>query len=286
MWVADKWRDFELIDCSGGEKLERWGNYTLVRPDPQAVWDTPRENPAWKNRSARYERSSSGGGQWDKGALPESWQVTYGELTFNVKPMNFKHTGLFPEQAVNWDYIMEKIRGAKRHINLLNLFAYTGGATVAAARAGASVCHVDAAKGMVAWAKENAAASGLSDKPIRWIIDDCEKFVRREIRRGHKYDAIIMDPPSYGRGPNGEVWKLEDSLYPFVDLTSEILSDEPLFVLINAYTTGLSAGTMRYIAESVYTRRFGGKSESQELGLPVTDSGLALPCGASCRWSR
>ncbi|MBR6258865.1 MAG: class I SAM-dependent methyltransferase, partial [Oscillospiraceae bacterium] len=204
MWVADKWRDFELIDCSCGEKLERWGKYTLVRPDPQAVWDTPRDNPAWKSPSARYERSSSGGGKWDKGSLPESWQVTYGELTFNVKPMNFKHTGLFPEQAVNWDYIIEKIRGAGRHISLLNLFAYTGGATVAAACAGASVCHVDAAKGMVAWARENAAASGLAEKPIRWIIDDCEKFVRQEIRRGHKYDAIIMDPPSYGRGPNGE----------------------------------------------------------------------------------
>ena len=286
MWVADKWRDFELIDCSCGEKLERWGKYTLVRPDPQAVWDTPRDNPAWKSPSARYERSSSGGGKWDKGSLPESWQVTYGELTFNVKPMNFKHTGLFPEQAVNWDYIIEKIRGAGRHISLLNLFAYTGGATVAAACAGASVCHVDAAKGMVAWAKENAVSSGLSEKPIRWIIDDCEKFVRREIRRGHKYDAIIMDPPSYGRGPNGEVWKLEDSLYPFVDLTAELLSDEPLFVLINAYTTGLSAGTMRYIAESVYTRRFGGRAEAQELGLPVTETGLCLPCGCTCRWEK
>ncbi len=284
MWVSDEWRDFEIIDCSKGEKLERWGKYTLVRPDPQAIWDTKRTNPAWQRSSARYSRSSTGGGSWDKGRLPEKWQVSYKELTFNVKPMNFKHTGLFPEQAVNWDFIMNKIRNAGRHINVLNLFAYTGGATVAAAAAGASVCHVDAAKGMVAWAKENAKASGLEDKPIRWIVDDCAKFVEREIRRGHTYDAIIMDPPSYGRGPSGEVWKLEESLYPFVKLCTGVLSDDPLFVLINSYTTGLSASTLTYIAGSLFTPRFGGKAVSDELGLPVTESGLCLPCGATCRW--
>jgi 23S rRNA (cytosine1962-C5)-methyltransferase len=285
MWVSDKWRDFELLDCSDGEKLERWGDYILVRPDPQAIWNTKRTNPNWKKASARYERSSRGGGSWDKGGLPEKWQISYGELTFNVKPMNFKHTGLFPEQAVNWDYIMEKIRGAGRPINVLNLFAYTGGATVAAAAAGAKVCHVDAAKGMVQWARENAKASGLEDRPIRWIVDDCAKFVEREIRRGHKYDAIIMDPPSYGRGPSGEIWKLEENLYPFVKLCTGVLSDDPLFVLINSYTTGLSASTLTYIAGSLFAPRFGGKAVSDELGLPVTETGLCLPCGAACRWS-
>ena len=224
------------------------------------------------------------GGSWDKGRLPANWQIKYGELTFNVKPMNFKHTGLFPEQAANWDWAMRKIRAANRPISVLNLFGYTGAATVACAKAGASVCHVDAAKGMVAWGKENAAASGLSDAPIRWIVDDCAKFVEREIRRGHKYDAIIMDPPSYGRGPGGEVWKLEQNLWPFVSLCAGVLSDEPLFVLINSYTTGLSASVLSYVTESIFTKKFGGSSESQELGLPVTDSGLYLPCGASCRW--
>ena len=286
MWISDRWRDFELIDCSHGEKLERWGGQILVRPDPQAIWNTPRTNPAWKKPSARYSRSSSGGGHWDKSSVPESWQISYGQLRFNVRPMNFKHTGLFPEQAANWDYIMEKIRSAGRPVSVLNLFAYTGAATVAAAKAGASVCHVDAAKGMVAWAKENAAASGVREAPIRWIVDDCVKFVEREIRRGRRYDALIMDPPSYGRGPSGEVWKLEDNIWDFVDLTSRVLSDAPLFVLINSYTTGLSASTVSYIAESVFTRHFGGHSESQELGLPVTDSGLALPCGCSCRWEK
>ena len=284
MWISDKWKDFELLDCSKGEKLERWGKYVLVRPDPQAIWDTPKIHPGWKNRAARYARSSAGGGKWDKGALPESWQIRYGELTFNVKPMNFKHTGLFPEQAVNWDYIISKIQRAGRPINVLNLFAYTGGATVAAASAGASVCHVDAARGMVAWARENAAASGLADKPIRWIVDDCVKFVEREIRRGRKYDAIIMDPPSYGRGPSGEIWKLEENLFSFVKLCSGVLSDDPLFVIINSYTTGLSAATLTYIAQTVFSTRFGGHAESQELGLPVTESGLCLPCGAACRW--
>ena len=284
MWIADKWQDFELIDCSKGEKLERWGRYYLVRPDPQAIWDAPRLNSHWHDRDARYRRSETGGGSWDKGHLPENWKIRYGELTFNVKPMNFKHTGLFPEQAANWDWAMRKIRAANRPISVLNLFGYTGAATVACAKAGASVCHVDAAKGMVAWGKENAAASGLSDAPIRWIVDDCAKFVEREIRRGHKYDAIIMDPPSYGRGPGGEVWKLEQNLWPFVSLCAGVLSDEPLFVLINSYTTGLSASVLSYVTESIFTKKFGGSSESQELGLPVTDSGLYLPCGASCRW--
>ena len=284
MWISDKWKDFELIDCSRGEKLERWGDQILVRPDPQAIWDTPRANPLWKRPSARYSRSATGGGHWDRGSVPEMWSVRYGELTFRVKPMNFKHTGLFPEQACNWDFIMEKIRAAGRPVSVLNLFGYTGAATVAAAKAGASVCHVDAAKGMVQWGKENAEASGVRDKPIRWIVDDCGKFVEREARRGRRYDAIIMDPPSYGRGPGGEVWKLEDNLWDFVAATAEILSDAPLFVVINSYTTGLSASTIGYVADSIFTKRFGGHSESRELGLPVTDSGLALPCGASCRW--
>ena len=284
MWISDKWRDYELIDCSNGEKLERWGNYTLVRPDPQAIWHTARRDRRWQECDGRYARSHSGGGAWDKHSLPASWQISYGELRFNVKPMNFKHTGIFPEQASNWDFIMRKIRSAGREISVLNLFAYTGAATVAALAAGASVCHVDAAKGMVAWAKENAAASGVSDRPVRWIVDDCAKFVEREIRRGRRYDAIIMDPPSYGRGPGGEVWKLEDSLWDFVSLTAGVLSDDPLFVIINSYTTGLAPSVLTYISESIFTRRFGGRSESEELGLPVTASGLCLPAGAACRW--
>lgn len=286
MWISDKWQDFELIDCSGGEKLERWGGYTLVRPDPQAIWNTPRTNRGWREHSGKYQRSSAGGGQWSKEKLPESWRIKYGSLVFNVKPMNFKHTGLFPEQAVNWDFLREKIKNAGREISVLNLFAYTGGATVAAAEAGAKVCHVDAAKGMVSWAKDNAKASGLENRPIRWIIDDCGKFVEREIRRGHKYDAIIMDPPSYGRGPSGEIWKLEENLYPFVELCSKVISDNPLFVIINSYTTGLSPSTLTYIAGTVFEKKFGGKTESRELGLPVTESGFVLPCGAACRWER
>ena len=284
MWVSDKWRDFELLDCSRGEKLERWGRYTVVRPDPQAIWDTPRSDRRWQHCDGRYTRSASGGGSWDRGSLPASWQISYGELKFNVKPMSFKHTGIFPEQAANWDYIMRKVRSAGRPISVLNLFAYTGAATVAALAAGASVCHVDAAKGMVAWAKENAASSGVADRSVRWIVDDCAKFVEREIRRGRRYDAIIMDPPSYGRGPGGEVWKIEDNLWDFVSLTAGVLSDDPLFVIINSYTTGLSPSVLTYIAESIFTRRFGGRAESRELGLPVTATGLCLPCGAACRW--
>ncbi|MCI5563038.1 MAG: class I SAM-dependent methyltransferase [Clostridiales bacterium] len=284
MWVSDGWRDYELIDCGGGEKLERWGKHVLVRPDPQAIWQTPRNNPLWRRPDARYARASTGGGAWEKKDVPAQWQVRYRELTFQVKPMNFKHTGLFPEQAANWDFAMEQIRRAGRPISVLNLFAYTGGATVACAAAGASVCHVDAARGMVSWGRDNARASGLEDAPIRWIVDDCAKFVEREIRRGRRYDAVIMDPPSYGRGPSGEVWKLEDSLWPFVELVAGVLSDEPLFFLINSYTTGLAPSVLTYILESLITPKYGGRTHSDELGLPVTESGLALPCGATGRW--
>ena len=284
MWTADQWRDYELLDASRGERLERWGSHVLVRPDPQAIWKTERTLPGWKSPEGRYIRSSSGGGAWDKEALPQSWEIGYGDLRFHVKPMNFKHTGLFPEQAVNWDWMGRKIRSSGREISVLNLFAYTGGATVACLAAGASVCHVDAAKGMVAWAKENAALSGVADRPIRWIVDDCAKFVEREIRRGRRYDAVIMDPPSYGRGPGGEVWKLEENLWDFVTLIYGVLSDDPLFVLINSYTSGLAPSVLTYITDSIFTARRGGSSRAEELGLPVTYSGLALPCGASCRW--
>lgn len=285
MWISDQWQDFELIDCSGGEKLERWGSYTVVRPDPQAIWATPRTRSEWNQQGGHYKRSNTGGGKWDKGNLPADWTIGYKDLTFQVKPMNFKHMGLFPEQATNWDWAMEQIRSSGREISVLNLFAYTGAATVACLKAGASVCHVDAAKGMVSWAKQNAQVSGVIDRPVRWIVDDCAKFVEREIRRGHHYDAIIMDPPSYGRGPGGEVWKLENDLWDFVCLTANVLSDDPLFVLINTYTTGLSPSVLTYMSESIFTKRFGsGVSDSQELGLPVTESGLVLPCGCSCRW--
>lgn len=238
MWIANKWKDYEVLDCSEGEKLERWGQYTLIRPDPQVIWNTTREHAKWSKYDAKYARSSTGGGAWNTKKLPDKWQIHYKELTFQVKPMNFKHTGVFPEQAANWDWVMEKIRGAKRPVSVLNLFAYTGGATLACAAAGASVCHVDAARGMVSWARENATVSGLADRPIRWIVDDCAKFVEREIKRGRHYDAIIMDPPSYGRGPSGEVWKLEKDLFDFVKLCVGVLSEDPLFVVINSYTTG------------------------------------------------
>jgi 23S rRNA (cytosine1962-C5)-methyltransferase len=284
MWISEGWRDYELLDCSGGERLERWGSYVLVRPDPQAIWDTPRLHPGWENPDGRYTRSSKGGGSWDRGRLPPVWGIGYRELRFRVKPMNFKHTGIFPEQAANWEYIREKVSAAGRPVKVLNLFAYTGAATLAGLYAGASVCHVDAARGMVNWARENAAASGLADGPVRWIVDDCAKFVEREIRRGNRYDAVILDPPSYGRGPGGEVWKLENSLWSFLQLVLGALSDRPLFVLLNSYTTGLSPSVLTYLCESVFTRRYGGRSDAQELGLPVRESGLTLPCGASCRW--
>ena len=285
MWVSDQWKDYELIDCGRGEKLERWGDKLLVRPDPQAIWSTPRNHRGWRMPDARYARSSSGGGQWADKSVPQRWQVNYRDLTFNVGLMNFKHTGVFPEQAANWDFAREQIRNAGRPVSVLNLFAYTGGATIACAAAGASVCHVDAAKGMVQWARDNAKSSGLEAKPIRWIIDDCGKFVEREIRRGRKYDAVIMDPPSYGRGPSGEVWKLEENLYPFVELVSGVLSGEPLFVILNSYTTGLAPSVLTYILQTVIGGKFGGRTVSDELGLPVTQTGLALPCGATGRWT-
>lgn len=286
MWIANQWKDFEVIDTSDGEKLERWGKYFLVRPDPQVIWATKKEHPRWRSFDARYARSNSGGGQWSRHQLPERWQVRYRDLTFHVKPMNFKHTGVFPEQAVNWDFIDRTIRSAGRPVSVLNLFAYTGGATLAAAKAGATVCHVDAAKGMVAWARENAAASGLNEAPIRWIIDDCAKFVEREIKRGRRYDAVIMDPPSYGRGPSGEIWKLEKDLFPFLKLVAGVLSDDPLFFLINSYTTGLAPSVLTCLLDTILTPRFGGSTVSDEVGLPVSESGLVLPCGATGRWIR
>lgn len=284
MWVSTNWNDYELIDCGGGEKLERWGQHLLVRPDPQAIWNTPRTHRGWTQNAGRYTRSSTGGGAWQNRSMPQRWTIRYGALTFNVKPMNFKHTGLFPEQAVNWDWAQQQIRAAGRPVSVLNLFAYTGAATVACASAGASVCHVDAAKGMVQWARENAKSSGLEQANIRWIVDDCVKFVEREIRRGRRYDAVIMDPPSYGRGPTGELWKLEENLCPFVELVSGVLSEKPLFLILNSYTTGLAPSVLTYLLESVITARFGGHTDSQELGLPVTESGLYLPCGATGRW--
>ena len=284
MWIADGWKDYELLDCGSGEKLERWGRQILVRPDPQAIWESKRENPGWKRAQGRYFRSGDGGGHWEKDKLPEQWQVKYRDLTFNVKPMNFKHTGLFPEQAVNWDFAREKIQNAGRSVRVLNLFAYTGGATVACAAAGAQVCHVDAAKGMVNWARENAKASGLADAPVRWIIDDCGKFVEREIRRGKTYDAVILDPPSYGRGPGGEVWKLEESLFPFLKLCARVLSEKPLFVILNSYTTGLAPSVLGYMLHLLVAEKYGGRVTWDELGLPVTDTGLCLPCGSTGRW--
>lgn len=284
MWIAENWKDYEVIDTSSGEKLERWGKYLLVRPDPQVIWNTPKDHSGWKKRNGHYHRSSKGGGEWEFFNLPEEWSIHYKELTFHLKPFNFKHTGLFPEQAVNWDWLSELIQKAGRPIKVLNLFAYTGGATVSAAKAGASVTHVDASKGMVNWAKENAASSGLSDAPIRYLVDDCVKFVEREIRRGNHYDAIIMDPPSYGRGPGGEVWKMEERIFPFLTLVSQLLSDRPLFVLLNSYTTGLQPAVLSYMMNTVFKNRFGGRVEAEEIGLPVTKSSLILPCGASGRW--
>lgn len=285
-FTAD-WSDYELIDCSDGERLERWDDVILIRPDPQVIWQTPKTHPLWHNAHARYIRSSTGGGHWETyKKIPDAWAIRYKQLSFNVKPMGFKHTGLFPEQAVNWDFLCETIRGASRDVRVLNLFAYTGGATVAALSAGAQVVHVDASKGMVAWAKENAAASGVSQRPVRWIVDDCVKFVRREIRRGNKYDIIIMDPPSYGRGPGGEIWKLENEIYSFAEDCSKLLSDDPLMVLINSYTTGLSPSVMEYILGSLVPKKLGGRLFSSEIGLPVTQSGMVLPCGASAMWTK
>ena len=284
MWLADQWKDYEVLDTSNGEKLERWGDYFLVRPDPQVLWDTPKKLRQWKKPNGHYHRSHKGGGQWEFFDLPKTWDIQYKELKFHLQPFSFKHTGLFPEQAVNWDWFSDKIRKANRPIKVLNLFAYTGGATLAAAAAGASVTHVDASKGMVNWAKENAQLSGLREKPIRWLVDDCVKFVEREIRRGNHYDGIIMDPPSYGRGPKGEIWKIEEKIYPFIELCTKILSDDPLFFLVNSYTTGLQPAVLTYMLETQVAAKFGGKVVSDEIGLPVSSNGLVLPCGASGRW--
>ncbi|MBQ3064519.1 MAG: class I SAM-dependent methyltransferase [Clostridia bacterium] len=284
MFYTEHWKDYELLDTSNGERLERWGKYILVRPDPQIIWQGEGKHPMWRRADAVYRRSAAGGGAWRENKLPAEWRITYRDLTFLIKPMGFKHTGLFPEQAANWDWFSEKIKRAGRPIKVLNLFAYTGGATVAAAKAGASVVHVDAAKGMVAQAKENARLSGLAEAPIRYIVDDCKKFVEREIKRGHFYDAIIMDPPSYGRGPSGEVWKIEDCVDELVTLAAKLLSKEPLFFLINSYTTGLSPMAMSYILDLRVKSRFGGRTRAEELGLRVSATGSYLPCGASARW--
>lgn len=291
MWLADQWKDYEVIDCSKGEKLERWGDYLLVRPDPQVIWDTPKKENGWRKMNGHYHRSSKGGGEWEFFQLPKEWTIQYSlpinkKLTFQLKPFSFKHTGLFPEQAANWNWFSQLIADAVskgRQVKVLNLFAYTGGATLAAAAAGASVTHVDASKGMVTWAKENAISSGLKDAPIRWLVDDCVKFVEREIRRGNHYDAIIMDPPSYGRGPKGEIWKIEESVYPLIQLCSQILTDNPLFFLINSYTTGLQPAVLSYMISTVLGTANGTVTAS-EIGLPVSSNGLVLPCGASGRY--
>ena len=279
------WQDYELVDTSSGERLERWGNVVLIRPDPTILWETPKKNSLWKNADARYERSSKGGGHWEsRKTLPAVWAIGRGGLTFRLKTMGFKHTGLFPEQAVNWDFAQKKIRSAGRPVKVLNLFGYTGAATLACLAAGAEVCHVDASRGMVTWARENAEASGLADRPVRWLVDDCEKFVLREHRRGNVYDAVIMDPPSYGRGPNGEVWKLEEQIYRLVEMCLPILSREPLFFLLNSYTAGLSPAVMEYLLGVLVGKRFGGRVSSDEIGLPVTETGLVLPCGSTAIW--
>lgn len=283
MWIADRWKDYEVIDCSEGEKLERWSRYILLRPDPQVIWNTPKADKRWHKLNAHYHRSAKGGGEWEFFDLPQQWDIHYGALTFHLKPFSFKHTGLFPEQAVNWDWMAEKIRHAGRTVKVLNLFAYTGGATLAAAKAGAEVTHVDASKGMVTWAKENALASGIEDAPIRWLVDDCIKFVEREIRRGRTYDAVIMDPPSYGRGPKGEIWKIEDAVYSLIQTCTNILSEKPLFFLVNSYTTGLQPAVLAYMLGTAM-KKYRGNIDAQEIGLPVSSSGLILPCGASGRW--
>ena len=287
MWIADGWKDYEVIDCSDGEKLERWGKYILLRPDPQVLWSTPKKNPNWNKLNGHYHRSNKGGGEWEFFNLPKQWTINYRDLTFNLKPFSFKHTGLFPEQAANWDWFSKIIKeSGRKDVKVLNLFAYTGGATCAAAKAGAAVTHVDASKGMVTWAKENAVSSGLAGAPIRWIVDDCVKFVEREIRRGNKYDAIIMDPPSYGRGPKGEIWKIEEKIHPFIQLCSKLLSVKPLFFLVNSYTTGLAPAVLTYMISTEVKARYGGHVVSDEIGLPVSDTGLILPCGAAGRWQK
>ena len=287
MRAANNWKEYELLDTSRGERLERWGDIILIRPDPQILWDTPRKDPRWKQAHARYHRSNTGGGQWERyRPIPDSWQIAYGDLQFALKPMGFKHTGLFPEQAVNWDAMAALIKKENRPVKVLNLFGYTGAATLACVAAGAHVTHVDASKGMVAWGKENAVSSGLADKPMRWLVDDCVKFVQREQRRGNTYDGILMDPPSYGRGPGGEVWKLEEQVYPLVAECVKLLSDDPLFFLINSYTTGLSPSVMQYVLGTLLPKGIGGTLSADEIGLPVTASGMVLPCGATAMWCK
>lgn len=285
MRVAKDWKDYEILDMANGEKLERWGNYILERPDPQIVWQDKTFKDKWKKVDAIYHRSKKGGGYWENiNNIKASWQVKYKDLTFNIKQMGFKHTGLFPEQAVNWDYMIDKIKNSNRKIKVLNLFAYTGGATVACAYAGADVVHVDSSRGMVLWAKENIESSNLTDRYVRFIVDDVIKFVKREIRRGNKYDAIIMDPPSFGRGANGEVWNIEESLYPLIKLCMEVLSDNPLFFLINSYTTGMSPKVLENILYMTLDKKYKGKISSGEVGLPMKDSNLILPCGIYGLW--
>ena len=299
MWIADRWNDYEVLDATDGEKLERWGDYFLVRPDPQVIWSTGKDDRRWSYPNGHYHRSKKGGGSWEFHKLPEVWQIGYnagaGDLTFNLKPFSFKHTGLFPEQAVNWDWMSALIKNAGRQLNILNLFAYTGGATLACAAAGAKVTHVDASKGMVGWAKENAAASGLREAPVRWLVDDCVKFVKREIRRGHHYDGIIMDPPSYGRGPGGEIWKMEDAIFGLLQLCAQLMYEDSVFFLLNSYTTGLQPATLTYLVSEALNPSHkkpeeaslpSGHVHAEEIGLPVTASALILPCGASCRWER
>ncbi len=286
MLVSDKWRDYELLDCRSGQRLERWGKYILIRPDPEVIWNTPLNNPLWNNADAKYIRSNKGGGRWEfYKKIPDRWTISYRDLIFDVKTMGFKHTGIFPEQAANWDFISDVIKKQNKKVSVLNLFAYTGGATVSALKAGAFVTHVDASRGMVSWAKENAVSSGVLDFPVRWLVDDCVKFVKREIRRGNKYDIIIMDPPSYGRGPNGEVWKLEDEIYYFAELCVELLSENSLVFMINSYTAGLSPATLEYILNYFLKPRFGGNVKSYELGLPVKDTNLVLPSGSTALWT-
>ena len=300
MFLAKNWVDYAVLDSSSGEKLERWGKYILRRPDPQVIWQNPKKNPLWKKCNGHYHRSKAGGGDWEFFDLPKQWKISYGlngnpeqSLAFHLKPFAFKHTGLFPEQAANWDWFSEKIaeekkrrleKGDKTPIKVLNLFAYTGGATLAAAKAGAELTHVDASKGMVQWAKENAELSCLASAPIRYLVDDCVKFVEREIRRGNQYDGIIMDPPSYGRGPKGEIWKIEDSIYPFLQLSEKILKKDALFFLLNSYTTGLQPGVMAYMLKDLFQKSRGGIVDSQEVGLPIAESNQVLPCGCSARW--
>ena len=287
MRVSNSWKDYELIDCSDGERLERWGDIILIRPDPQIIWSTGKKNPLWRKAHARYHRSNKGGGSWEMyKKVPDSWSINFKNLVFNIKPMGFKHTGVFPEQAVNWEWMQNKIKEENRPLKILNLFGYTGCATLACMEAGASVCHVDASKGMVTWAKENAVTSKLADKPVRWLVDDCVKFVQREVRRGNKYDGIVMDPPSYGRGPNGEVWKIEEKLYSLIELCIQVLTDNPTFFILNSYTTGLSPAVMEYLLNVQLKSKFGGKVSSDEIGLRVTETNLSLPCGSTVIWEK